>query len=91
MQFRRNAVVTTVIAATCLALTVDAPLAGGEPGFPPRLRCWLAPSLAVCRDLARERENRALEAVENEPRSLSRRLPLICFDPGSETNMPCPP
>lgn len=81
----------TVLAAACLALTIGVSALGQEPGLVLRLRCWLAPSTGVCRDLARERENHALEAVEKELRDLNRLPPAPCFGPGPDTAMPCPP
>lgn len=69
MQARRYGRALTIVAATCMAVLADAP-AANDPGPVIRLRCWLGHSLAICRDLARDRENRALEAVENETRRL---------------------
>lgn len=91
MKAHRNAGVVAALAAACLALPLDARAAGGEPGLPLRLRCWFAPSLPICRDLARERENRALEAVEAELRGLGRRPPPIDSDRDPEATMPSPP
>ncbi len=91
MQVRRTVVIATVLAAACLALAVGASGVGGEPGIALRLRCWPTTSLAVCRDVARERENRALEAVAKELRDLSGVPPPVCFDPGAKTTTPCPP
>lgn len=91
MQVRGKAVTMTVLAAACLALTIGVSTLGQEPGLVLGLRCWLAPSIGVCRDLARERENRALEAVEKELRNLNRLPPAPCLGPGPDTPMPCPP
>ena len=91
MKAHRNPGVVVAVAAACLALPLDARAAGGETGLALRLRCWLAPSIPICRDLARERENRALEAVEAELRGLGRRPPPIGPDRDLETTRPSPP
>ncbi|MCZ8315138.1 hypothetical protein [Phreatobacter sp.] len=90
MKVRKTAVTVTVLAAACLALTLGASVMGDERGLALSLRCWLGPPVAVCHDLARERENRALQAVEKELRDLNRLAPPACVDPASDTTMPCP-
>jgi hypothetical protein len=91
MQARRTGVTATALAAAGLALAMGASGLGGEVGIALRLRCWLAPSLDLCRDRVRDRENRALEAVEKELRDLNRVRPPICVDPGADTRTPCRP
>lgn len=90
MEVRRKGVTAAVLAAACLALAIGASIVGDAPGLALRFRCWLGPPLTVCRNLARERENRALEAVEKELRDLSRFPSPVCFDPGSQSTIPCP-
>lgn len=91
MKVRRTVVTATVLAAACLGLAIGATVASDEPGLALRLRCWLGPARPACHAFARERENRALEAVEQELRDLQRLPPPVRFDPGPETTVPSPP
>lgn len=91
MPVRRTVVTATVFAATGLALAMGAVGVGGEAGIALRLRCLFVQSAEVCRDLARERENRALEAVETELRDLTRPSRPACVDPGADTTTRCLP
>ena len=86
MQARRYGRALTIVAAVWLAVLADTRSAAGDPGLVVRLRCWLGHPLAVCRDLARDRETRALEAVENEPRGL--RGPRPTERDGGSTDRP---
>jgi hypothetical protein len=91
MEVSRKGLIATVLAAACLALTVGASVMSDAPGLAWRLRCRLGPPVPVCHELARERENRALEAVEKELRDLNGLPPPVCLDPGSRSSVPCPP
>lgn len=91
MPVRRTVVTATILAAAGMALAMGTVGVGGEAGIALRLRCLFVQSAEVCRDLARERENRALEAVETELRDLTRPSRPVCVSPSVDTTTHCLP
>lgn len=91
MPVRRTVVTATILAAAGMALAMGTVGVGGEAGIALRLRCLFVQSAEVYRDLARERENRALEAVETELRDLTKPSRPVCVSPSVDTTTRCLP
>ncbi|KAF0136566.1 MAG: hypothetical protein FD152_978 [Xanthobacteraceae bacterium] len=75
MKIWQDRGVAPAIATACIGVLLLASPSGAEaPGIALRLRCRVSPPHSACldrlRDAARDRENRALEAVDNELRDL---------------------